>query len=410
MDNSQIIIEKVEQYRQEIIEIQRALVATPALGPDNGGQGEAAKAALVQGWLEAMGLAVQRVDAPDPRAAGGARPNVAATYPGGPGRRVWVLSHLDVVPPGDAALWSSDPWRLRVDGDKLYGRGVNDNHAGLVSSLIGLKALIDLGIKPAGDVGLILVSDEETSSKHGLAHVLEARPDLFGPDDLIIVPDSGLEDGSGIEVVEKSMLWLRVEVIGRQVHASMPHKGVNALHAAARMICAVGEIAGRYPQTDPRFDPPGSTMQATRKDAGVQNINTVPGRDVFYLDCRMLPGISLGEVIAEIRRVFEAIAAEDGATVDVEIVQKLQAPPATPDEAPVVLALRRAVKRVLGLEARPYGIGGGTVAAFFRQKGLPAAVWQTAVDTAHMPDEWISLDGLIKDAAVFALVYAGFEG
>ncbi len=404
---AQALLRRLEGYREQIIEAARQLVAVPALGPDNGGQGELAKAELVRGWLEGLGMEVRRVDSPDPRVESGIRPNLLATLPGGSGPAVWVLSHLDVVPAGSLELWGGDPWSLRVEGDRLYGRGVSDNHHGLLASFFAVKALVESGIDPPGRVGLALVADEETGSAHGLDYVLGAQPGLMSASDLIVVPDSGEPDASLIEVAEKSILWLKVEVRGRQVHASNPAKGVNALMAAARMMVAVRQVAAGYPQRDGLFSPPASTMEPTRQDAGVANVNTIPGQAVFYVDCRVLPGIELDQVIASFQASFAAIAAEEGASVEISPVQKLQAPAATPADAPVVLALQRAIARVHGVQARPGGIGGGTVAAFFRQRGLPVAVWSSDFHTAHMPDEWTSIAALIKDAQVFAMLFAG---
>jgi len=404
---AQKLMAQVETYRPQIIEAQRQLVSLPALSPVSGGQGEMKKALLVEGWLRDMGLAIERVDAPDGRVPARVRPNIVATMPGGEGPRIWALSHMDVVPPGSLDLWQSDPWTLRQEGDLLYGRGVNDNHSGLVCSFFGLKALLDLGIRPAGQVGLIMVSDEENGSAYGLDYVLEKRLDLFSPQDLIVVPDAGSQDSRLIEVAEKSIFWLKVEVLGRQVHASRPQTGVNALRAAARMMVAIDEVAKQFPFTDHLFRPPISTFEPTRKEAGVENINTVPGRDVFYIDCRVMPPYSLDEVENALRGRFEEIAAQSGATVSLSVVQKQQAAPSTPADAPVVDALKRAVKQAHQVEAYPGGIGGGTVAAFFRRRSLPAAVWITSSETAHQPNEHISLNTLIKDAQVFALLFAG---
>ncbi|MFZ5587581.1 MAG: M20 family metallo-hydrolase [Thermodesulfobacteriota bacterium] len=407
MSQAESLLAKVAGDAPRMIELMRLLTATPALGPTAGGQGELAKLEALMPFLTGLGLELERVDAPDARVAAGLRPNLLARLPGGGGPAVWVLSHLDVVPPGDPGLWTGDPWTLRVDGGRLIGRGVEDNHHGLVSSLFALKALIDLGLTPPGPAGLVLVADEETGSGFGLDHVLKTRPDAFGPTDLIIVPDAGRPDASLIEVAEKSIYWLRVEVSGKQVHGSTPHKGVNALMAAARMMAAVRQVAAGFPQTDALFRPPGSTLEPTRIEEGVANVNTIPGRAVFYLDCRILPAIPLAQVAAAFRERFSAIAAEEGAGVSFSEMQRLQAPPATPAGAPVVRALQSAIRRVHGVEAAPGGIGGGTVAAFFRQRGLDAAVWSTANDAAHMPDEWVDLDAVVKDAQVLALIYAG---
>ena len=82
----------------------------------------------------------------------------------------------------------------------------------------------------------------------------------------------------------------------------------------------------------------------------------------------------------------------------------------TPQDAEVVTALKQAVKKITGRKARPMGIGGGTVAAFFRQAGLPAAVWSTCPDTAHQPNEYCLISQVIDDAKVFACIYRADEG
>ena len=275
-----------------------------------------------------------------------------------------------MVPTGDPDAWTSDPWTLRVEGDRLYGRGTVDNHQGLLSSFFALKAVIETGEEPAGPCGLLMVSDEETGSGHGLDHVLKVRPDMFQPADLIVVPDAGEPEGDFIEVAEKSILWLKVEVTGKQVHASTPDKGINALYASARMMVETRELHKDFPGRNPLFSPPGSTFEPTRKEAGVPNVNTIPGRDVFYIDCRVLPDLALEQVMDTVRNRFSAIAAETSTQVKIEPVQRLQAPAGTDPEAPVVKALQKAIKQVRGVEARPGGVGGGTVAAFFRQRGL----------------------------------------
>lgn len=403
---AQQLMTQVSTYRSEIIESQSKLVAIEAMGPTNGGHGEMEKALLVQEWLEAMGLNIERVDAPDDRVPGGLRPNVVATLPGGDGPRIWVLSHLDVVPPGSSELWNSDPWTIREEDDLIFGRGAQDNNAGIVSSLFGLKALIDLDLSPPGQVGLVMLSDEETGSSFGLEFVLQTRPELFHPHDWLVVPDAGREDSSLIQVAEKSQLWVKVEVTGQQAHASRPQQGVNALRVGARMIQGLQEVAGRYSDEDEMFSPPSSTFEPTRIEVGVENINTIPGKFIFYLDCRILPHYRFEEVKNALTQCFKAIAKEEGAQVLLTPVQERPATPPTPKDAPVVKALQSIVKKVHGVEPEVGGIGGGTLASFLRKKGLPVAVWATVAPTAHRPNEYAKVSNLVKDAQVFSLLFA----
>ncbi len=395
----------IEAYRQEMIAMQAALTALPAIAPQSGGEGEAAKAAYLRGELERLGLIVEEYRAPDTAAPGGYRPNLVA-HPPGPeaAPRVWILTHTDVVPPGERRLWRQDPFQVAVEDGRLYGRGTEDNQQAMVSSIFAVKALLAAGAAPQRTPYLALVADEETGSAKGLGYLLEHHRDLFQANDLIIVPDFGSPDGSAIEVAEKSILWLKFTLLGKQCHASRPELGINTLEAAADLILSLGTLRQRFAARDRLYEPPQSTFVATKKEANVPNINTIPGEDVFYLDCRVLPEYRLEEVLGEIARLSAAVEARRGVSIRFEEAQRSQAPAPTPPDAPVVQALSLALRELRGLEARPMGVGGGTVAAFFRRAGLPAAVWSTSLELAHQPDEYCLIENMVEDAKVFAHV------
>lgn len=390
----------LKEQEELAVEMQRRLCAVPAIGPLNGGDGEAAKFAVLESILGELGFpAGQRLDAPDERVAGGVRPNLAVRLPG---RRpaLWILTHVDVVPTGDESLWDTPPWEATRDGDRLYGRGTEDNQQGLVSSLLAAKAAMDHG-GPGREVGLLFVSDEETGSGLGLTHVLEAAPNLVSPDDLVLVPDVGNEDGTLLEVAEKSILWLRLVVEGVQCHGSKPGLGKNAAVAGSDLLLRLAAaLPERFPARDDLFDPPTSTFVPSRREENQPNINMVPGKDVFHLDCRLLPGLTLEEVEAACAEIGAEVAARHGVTVAVERAMGQAAAPPTPVDAPIVTALRDAIREVTGRDAKPQGVGGGTVAAMFRERGIPAAVWSTLCWQAHQPNEYCLLGNLISDARV----------
>jgi succinyl-diaminopimelate desuccinylase len=398
---------RIDGYRGEIISLQKELTSRPALGPVNAGTGEHEKTEYLKERLrELKPDHLEEIKAPDERADKGYRPNVIAVWKGEEGApAVWVLSHTDIVPPGDLALWESDPYDARVEGDKIIGRGVEDNQHGIVSSLLAVKAVLETGGRPRRSMALALVADEETGSAYGLDYVLRSHPHFFKPGDLIIVPDGGNEEGTMIEVAEKSMLWMKFTVLGQQCHASTPEKGKNSLYAAARLIVELAALKTRFGDKDDLFKPPVSTFEPTKMEANVPNVNTIPGREVFYLDCRILPNYDLEEVIAFAEALARSLAAELEVSIKVEPVYRQEAAPPTPGDAPVVEALRKAVKKVKGLEAKPMGIGGGTVAAFFRKAGLHAAVWATESDTPHQPNEYCLISNITADAKVFASIF-----
>jgi succinyl-diaminopimelate desuccinylase len=409
MSDLEKVFERIDGYENEVIQLQSGLTSRIAMGPENGGSGEHEKAGYVRDLLDALNPDVlEEFRAPDERAQDGYRPNLIARWGDGQaGHPVWVLSHLDIVPPGDLALWETDPFEIKVEGDRIIGRGVEDNQHGFVSSYLALKAVVESGQKLGKPVGLAVVADEETGSVYGLQYLLKHHKKLFSEDDLIIVPDGGDEDGTMIEVAEKSMLWIKFTVTGQQCHASTPRKGKNSLVGAARMILALEKLKEQFNLSDELFKPPTSTFAPTKIEANVPNVNTIPGRDVFYMDCRILPQYGVDEILAASRKVASEIGSELDLQVAVESALREDAAEPTSHDAPVVKALIRAIKRVTGKDAKPFGIGGGTVAAFFRKAGLPAAVWCTMCDTPHQPNEYALISNIITDAKIFACLYLG---
>jgi len=83
----------------------------------------------------------------------------------------------------------------------------------------------------------------------------------------------------------------------------------------------------------------------------------------------------------------------------------VKAPPPTPADAPVALALKKSISTIRGVNPFITGIWGGTVAAFFRKEGLPAVCWCTLDDTLHAPDEYCVIDNVLNDAIIFAHLF-----
>ncbi len=398
--------QRIDALENETVNLMTQIIPIKALGPMNNGEGEDKKAEFLKQHLRDMGVTdIQDFPAPDPDAPKGSRPNVVAKIPGkSSSRTVWIMAHLDVVPAGDLTKWETDPFEAVVKDGRIYGRGTEDNNQGMVSGITAIRAFLEEGIQPEYDLGLVMVADEETGSTFGLQYLIDHHAHLFSKNDLIIVPDAGEPDASMIEVAEKSIIWVKVKTQGKQVHASMPDRGINAFKAASHLAVKFEELYAIYDKNDPVFDPPISTFEPTKKEANVPNVNTIPGDDVFYLDCRILPDYTINEVMATIRKMADEVEKQFKVTIELSTEQEEQAAPATPVDAPVVTALKQAVKDVYGIDAKPMGIGGGTVAAIFRRAGFNAAVWSTLDDLAHQPNEYCIISNMINDAKVFAHV------
>ncbi|MDR1105110.1 MAG: M20 family metallo-hydrolase [Treponema sp.] len=401
------------------VELETELCRRPAVSPDSGGEGELDKCVFLEEWLRSHGInALERFDAPDERAKGGVRPSLIATIAGraAPGAgRLWIISHLDVVPPGELSLWENDPWTakvveggVRADGSplgpRITGRGTEDNQQGLVSSVLAALALLHEGEAPAMTVKLLFAADEENGSRYGVHWLLENHRDLFQQNDMALIPDGGDRKGESIEVAEKNLIWARFATSGVQTHGSRPDLGANAHLAAAdlavRLHYGLGE---KFGARDPLFEPDRSTFEPTKKEVNVPNINTIPGEDVFYMDMRVLPRYPVKDVLAEADRIKAEVESLYGVKVRYDLPQSSESVSTSPG-APLVRLVSSAVRKVYGVTTRPVGIGGGTVGAPLRNVGIDSAVWCRIEDTAHQPNEYALIGNILGDAQVMALL------
>ena len=163
--------------------------------------------------------------------------------------------------------------------------------------------------------------------------------------------------GSDIEVAEKNILWMRFTVRGKQTHGSTPNKGVNAHRAGADLIGRIDKaLHQRFKAKDPIFVPPFSTFEPTKKETNVPNINTIPGEDVFYYDCRILPRYRNPEILSKVKQELRSVERQHKVKISLDVLQNEVSPP-TSAKSPLVAALMRTLKVVRKVEPRVVGIG-----------------------------------------------------
>lgn len=407
MPEKELIKKYITSARKEIIEFQKLLTSIPAISPSSGGKGELEKAKAIEKWLDSKKLGkIKWYNAEDSRAEGGIRPNMVLEIPGKKHDKCfWIMSHMDVVPPGELSLWNSDPYTLKTDNNTIYGRGVEDNQQGLTASVFAALSLAENNITPEYDVKLLFVADEETGSEYGIKFLIE-KHNLFKKEDFVLVPDSGDESGALIEIAEKNILWLKITTLGKQCHASRPDLGINAFTAASKLIRKIAKFEKTIGDHDSIFSPPRTTITPTKKEANVPNVNTLPGEDVFYLDCRILPQTGSDKILSGIKEIIKKIEKKCKVKIKYEIAQEISSLP-TSKKSFIVSRLKNAIEKVYAKKSKVIGIGGGTVAAYLRNNGIDAVVWSRIDETAHMPNEHCKLDYLEGDAIIMAYLMAG---
>lgn len=380
------------------------LISIPAITPEWGGNGEIQKAAFVEELLISLGL-------PRPEwhsitdNTGIERPNLICTIPGRNNERTWIVTHLDVVPEGDTAAWDTDPFKGELVDRKIYGRGSNDNGQELVASIFAAAVVKRLVPIQDNEICLCFVADEENGSTYGIKYLLEKN--LFNEKDNILVPDSGNEEGSLIEIAEKGVLRLEFEVSGKQCHAASPHKGLNACTAANLLSCRLYDtFRNSFTEKNDLYNYPFSTFEPTQRFQNVANPNTVPGRERFFFDCRFLPSYNAEKILHMVEKICLETGNETGAGISFRVKQQQPALLPVPENNVFLGELQNALRSVYPFRPETGGIGGTTCASFFREAGLPALVWSQAVKIAHQPNEYAVVEHMVNEAKVFALLMA----
>ena len=386
----------LDANEKEMAKTLAAMVGIRAVSPAAGGTGEAKRADFLQALLEKWGFKVKRYDYLDKTKT--KRPNLVTKF-GTNKKTLWLIAHTDTVSEGDRSPWKTDPFKGVIKSGRVFGRGTNDNGQGVIAGIFALKALKESGARMGKNMGIVLAADEELGSEYGIKPLMKER--IFDKNDSVIVPDSGNERGDEIEISEKGTLWLRFTVTGKQVHASMPQDGVNAYMHAIRFFDFLDSyLHEKYNGREKPFQT-RSTFEVTKHERNLDSTNIIPGVEVSYMDCRILPRYSSDAVLADIKRISK-LDSFGKAKIKVEVFKRDDATKPTSDRSEVVVLLKKALKELRGINARCIGIGGGTVAKSFRELRMPVAVWSTQYEIAHQPNEFAVIKHMVEDAKVFA--------
>ena len=373
----------------EVAALLSDLVALPSVNPLHGSSlqapyGEARVADYVERFGRSLGLATER------QAVLLGRDNVLVTLPGVDERRCLLFEcHMDTVPGWEGRPGPFEP-RL-IDG-RLYGRGACDVKGTLAAMLACLRFLVQHQLKPRRSLVLAAVVDEEHQAR-GVAHLAENGPRA----EAAVV---GEPTGLAIAVAHKGCVRWRISTHGRSVHSSKSHLGVNAIDAMVDLLTALRvELA---PSLTRRSHPlVGSPTFSVCTIRGGVAVNVIPADCEIEIDRRTIPGEELAEVVAELEEAVRRVVARRPDLV-VDVPAPFVADPAlgTPEDAPIVQQLRRAIESVRG-EAQIVGVPFGTDASKLSQVGIPSVVFGPGnIDLAHTVDEHVELAEVARAAEI----------
>lgn len=337
--------------------------------------------AYAEAHLNACGFRAQRLPDPDGDKAG------LYAEIGPPGAGILLSGHTDVVPV-EGQVWSRDPFRLTLEGNRAYGRGTTDMK-GFVASALAL-AQRAAAIELAEPLKIVLSYDEEVGCV-GIARMLDRLAPMPGaPRACIVGEPTQMQVATG----HKGKVALRAVCTGQAGHSALAPRFVNALHPAAEFVTALRGIQNELAAAgarDPAYDVPCSTVHVGTLHGG-RALNIVPDRAEMMLEFRHLAADRAEDLMARIQTEADRIGRAYGDAGGISVEQINAYPGLDVDPADPVVAYARK------LSGQPHTtkVAFGTEAGFFHGLGIPTIVCGpgSMEGQGHKPDEYVTLEQL----------------
>ncbi|MBX2868051.1 MAG: acetylornithine deacetylase [Acidiferrobacterales bacterium] len=304
-----------------------------------------------------------------------------------------VLSgHTDVVPV-DGQNWSTDPFKVEIKNNRLYGRGSCDMKGFIAICLAKTESILQAELPHP--IHFAFSYDEEVGCV-GVVNLLEQlKTRAVQPRACII----GEPTSMGVIRAHKGMLFKRCRVHGKSAHSSLVNQGVNAVTAAAKTIAYIDNVAERIKTEgpfDPQFEPPYTTLHCGVIHGGTAN-NIIPSECQFDFEIRNLPDQPTLPIFHEVEQFSRSLEPAMRA-VDAEAGFDWQTladyPGMNTDEDAKVIQL---AQTLLGDQRSPGKVSYGTEGGHFQAAGIEAVVCGPgSIEQAHKPDEYVDLSELAK--------------
>jgi acetylornithine deacetylase len=233
----------------------------------------------------------------------------------GGGKTLMLNGHIDI---NSLALgWKRDPWTPAVEGDRLYGHGVQNMKGGVATIIAAAEAIRTSGVQLKGDLVVACVVGE-TQGGEGTYYLVQHGPTT---DMAVVAEPFGL---GNLTTVHTGIVHMAIHTYGVSGHMRQRDTTVNAIHKMTQVIKALQKVQFTY---IPRDDLPampmlnvGSIIGGRGQDYVLIEPPYVPDLCTILVDVHFLPGQTVEGIVADIRRSLDLLAEDDPQlTYEIEI-------------------------------------------------------------------------------------------
>lgn len=363
------------------------LIRCPSVTPEEGGA-----LVLLQGLLEEAGFACTRVD------RNGTSNLYARWGEKGHARSFGFNGHTDVVPVGDAAAWSCDPFGAEIRDGVMFGRGATDMKSGVAAFAAAAMDFVT-ETPPDGAIVLAITGDEEGDATDGTVALLDwmAEQDERMSVCLVGEPTCPSEMGDMMKIGRRGSLSAWFTVTGTQGHAAYPHRALNPMPAMARLM---DRLASHELDTGTdHFD--ASTLAVVTIDTGNPATNVIPAQSRGTVNIRFNDSHTGAALSDWLREEAAEVDAAFGTTTEVKI--KISGESFLTPPGPLSDLVAAAVEAETG-RTPELSTSGGTSDARFVKDHCPVVEFGLVGKTMHQVDENVPVDQIARLKEIYTRI------
>ena len=348
---------------------------------------------LLEERLSSYGFTCTRVDR-------GEVSNLFARW--GTGKTFGFNGHTDVVPVGDLAAWTVDPFGAEIRDGFMYGRGATDMKSGVAAFAAAAMDFVS-ETPPGGSIVLAITGDEEGPAKNGTVALLDWMQAHGETMDFCLVGEPTCPDDMGqmMKIGRRGSMNAFFTITGQQGHSAYPHRANNPLPAMARLVDQLS--CAELDQGTEHFD--ASSLAVVTIDTGNPATNVIPAQTRATVNLRFNDAHSGASLTTWLQGQADEISAEFGVGVvlDVSISgESFFTPPG---------ALSELVARAVQVETNrtpEMSTSGGTSDARFVQHHCPVVEFGLVGKTMHQVDERVEIAQIHQLKSIYTRILSDY--
>ena len=375
----------------DAFELTANLIKCPSVTPDEGGA-----IRLLDELLSQNGFECTRID------RGGVSNLCARWGSGNNGRTFGFNGHTDVVPIGDIAAWSVDPFGAEVKDGFLYGRGATDMKSG-VAAFVAAAIDFTSNTPPDGSVVITITGDEEGDAIDGTRAILDWMNDNGQSMDHCLVgePTSPNHMGEMMKIGRRGSLTAFITVQGTQGHSAYPHRANNPVSAMVQLMAALEETA--LDDGTAHFDQ--STLAITTIDVGNTATNVIPETCRATVNIRFNDAHSGQSLTDWLQNHLDAVSEKTKTRIQMNVKISGESFITPPGELSDLIS--QAVQEELGVTPE-MSTTGGTSDARFVKNLCPVTEFGLVGKTMHAVDERVEIAQIHQLKSIYGRILTNY--